>query len=107
MYYRLGMYPYHIINKPPTIEKMIVKNKMVKLIKSELSKNGFKFNSKTMKGVNKEFGEYITFTFNPKGKLTYMEYDNGWILMSGKVTDITSALQKVIEISNEYRNDCK
>jgi hypothetical protein len=80
---------------------------MVNLIKSELSKNGFKFNSNTMKGVNKEFGETISFTFNSKGKVKHMEYDNGWVIQSGKVNDITTALQSVIELSNEYRNNCK
>ena len=80
---------------------------MVQLIKSELSKNGFKFNSTKMQGVNKEFDETIKFTFNPKGKVTYMEWTNGWEVISGKVNDIAGALKQVLEISNQWRNDCK
>jgi hypothetical protein len=96
--------------KTPTIEKMIVKNKMVKLIKSELSKNGFKFNSNTMEGKNKEFGETISFTFNSKGKISKGKYDNGWYSFEGKISDmdvLTIALKEMIEISKEHRNNCK
>ena len=76
---------------------------MVQLIKSELSKNGFKFNSTKMEGVNKEFGESIKFTFNPKGKVTFMVWTNGFEHCSGKVNDITGALKEVLEISNDFR----
>ena len=80
---------------------------MVKLIKSELSKNGFKFNSSKMEGKNKEFGETISFTFNSKGKISNAKYDNGWYQIEGKVNNIDVlkvALKEIIEISNEHRN---
>lgn len=79
----------------------------LQLIKSELSKNGFKFNSTKMEGVNKESMETIKFTSNPKGKVTYMVWTNGFQVISGKVNDITGALKKVLEISNAWRNLCK
>jgi len=86
-----------------TITQKIGSELTLQLIKSELSKNGFKFNSTKMEGVNKEFGESIKFTFNPKGKVTYMVWTNGFEHCSGKVNDITGALKEVLEISNDFR----
>jgi hypothetical protein len=81
---------------------------MVKLIKSELSKNGFKFNSTTMSGKNKEYGETISFIFNSKGEIKSVKYDNGWIEnnISGNIknSDIKNILTHIFECSNEHRN---